>query len=82
LLSSTPAVAIGREAHRDAVRAPHFNQPLHHFAQQAHAVFRAAAVIVVAQVGRIAQELVDQVAIGGMELHAVEPGLGVLAARA
>jgi hypothetical protein len=73
------AVAIGRETDRDAIRAPDFDQPLGHFAQQAHAVFRAAAVIVVAQVRRIAQELVDQVAIGGMELHAVEPGeLGVL----
>lgn len=45
--------------------------------------FRAAAVIIVAQVGRLAQELVSQVAVGAVQLHPIEPGrLGVGAALA
>ena len=56
------------------VVAPHPDQPLGDLAQQADAVLDRAAIIVVAQVGRGAQELVDQLAIGGMDLHAVETG--------
>jgi len=38
----------------------------------------AAAVVIIAQIRRVAQELVDQIAVGTMELHAIEPGtLGV-----
>ena len=41
--------------------------------------FSGAAIIVVAQVGAAAQELVDQIAIGAVQLDAVEAGLAGVA---
>ena len=44
------------------------------FEQQARPVFLAAAIGIAALVGRRTQELVDQVAVAGMDLDAVETG--------
>src|SRR3546814_6788354 len=52
----------------------HRDQRLGHFAEQADAVFDRAAIIVVAQIAAIAQELVDQIAVGAVQLDAVEAG--------
>src|SRR3546814_2275790 len=42
--------------------------------QQAKAVLGAAAVAIGAEIGAVAQELVDQIAVRGVELDTVEPG--------
>ncbi|OAN59573.1 hypothetical protein A7X12_24550 [Sphingomonas sp. TDK1] len=47
---------------------------VHDLHEKARAVLDAAAVRVGASVRAIAQELVDQVAVGGVHLDAVEPG--------
>src|SRR3546814_17791454 len=52
----------------------HRDQRLGDFAEQADAVFDRAAIVVVAQIAAIAQELVDQIAVGPVQLHAVEAG--------
>ena len=52
---------------------------LQHLAEQAGAVGVAAAVVVVTGVAAAGEELVEEVAVGGMDLHAVEArvaGLG------
>ena len=46
---------------------------LDHFAHEAQPVVDRAAIIVVAQIGAVAQELVDQIAIGAVDLDPVEP---------
>ena len=43
--------------------------------QKARAIVQAAAVVVLAVVDGGAEELGDQIAVGGMQLDAVEPGL-------
>jgi hypothetical protein len=54
---------------------------LHDLQQQARTVLQAAAPAVVAAVGQRRQELAEQVAVRGMDLHAAEPGaLGQLGA--
>ena len=47
----------------------------HHLDREAHAIELAAAVLVVAQVGERRQELVDQVAVRGMDIEHVEARL-------
>ena len=47
---------------------------LEHLASQAKPVLDRAAIIVVAQIGAVAQELVDQIAVGAVDLDAVEAG--------
>ena len=71
--------AVGRKSDAHPTRAPYRNQPFEHFAHETNAVAGAAAVIVGPQVGAVAQELVDQVAIRAVRLHPVEARfLGVL----
>ena len=41
---------------------------------EAQPVVDRAAIFVVAEVGAVAQELVDQIAVGAVDLDAVEPG--------
>ena len=67
--------AIGRQPDADPVLAPYIDQRGQHFAQDPGAVFGAAAIFVFAQIGAVAQELVDQIAIGGVKLDPVEAGL-------
>ena len=43
--------------------------------QEPGAVLQASAVVVIAEVGGGGQELADQVAVGAVELHPVEPAL-------
>ncbi len=62
-------------ARRSGRRRPSPPTGSHDLAQQADAVLHRAAVGVGAVVGAVAQEFVDQVAVGGVDLHAVEPGL-------
>ena len=66
-----------------ALRAPDGGHGVDHFERKAGAVFDAAAIGVGAPVGSVTQELVEQVAVGAMQFHAVEPrGFGVLRAGA
>ena len=64
-----------------ALRTPDGGHGVDHFERKAGAVFDAAAIGVGATVGAVTQELVEQVTVGAMQFHAVEPrGLGVLRA--
>eukprot|EP01022_Parablepharisma_sp_SALTPOND_P021765 TRINITY_DN435_c1_g1_i1.p1 TRINITY_DN435_c1_g1~~TRINITY_DN435_c1_g1_i1.p1 ORF type:complete len:1304 (+),score=494.29 TRINITY_DN435_c1_g1_i1:15351-19262(+) len=67
--------ADGGEADAHAFAGDHRGDRVHHFQQQTGAVLDAAAVGVGTQVGLVAQELVQQVAVGGVDLDTVEAGL-------
>lgn len=56
------------------VTADGIDDRAHSFQREAGLAGNAAAVLVRALVGGIRQELLGQVAIGGMKLHAVEAG--------
>ena len=45
----------------------------HDFHQEPTAILDATAVAVRAFVGLVTQKLIDQIAVGGMHLHAIEP---------
>ena len=64
--------AIGGQTNRCPIRAHSVNHGLRHFAQQADAIFDCAAIIVGTQIGVVAQELVNQIAIGCVNLHPVK----------
>ncbi|MNV40756.1 hypothetical protein D3C71_1323720 [compost metagenome] len=57
------------------------DQRARHFVQEADAVFQRAAVFIGARVGVGVQELVDQVAVGGVQFHPVEAGDDGIARR-
>lgn len=65
----------GRHAHqqRQFVR-PHLPHRLDHFQYEANPVFEGAPVLVGAIVAGRRQELVEKVAVGGMNFHGLEPG--------
>ena len=65
-------IAARRQVHAHAARAPDADAGVGRFQQQARAVLHRAAVIVIAQIGAVLQELVQQVAVGRMHFHAVE----------
>jgi hypothetical protein len=72
-----------RNAQADAIRTPDAADRLDHLEHQAGAIFQRAAVGAGALVAAVAQELVEQVAVGAMHLDTVEAGgLGVLGRRA
>ena len=78
-------VAIGprRQVHADPARRPHREHRIGHLQMQARAVLDGSAVGVGALVAAVLQELVEQVAVGAVDLDAVEAGgLGVLRAPA
>ncbi|MCY1370482.1 hypothetical protein D9M69_575740 [compost metagenome] len=64
----------GREPNAGAVAADGFGHGARHFQQKACAVGDAATVVVLAVVASGLEELVDQVAVGGVDLHTVETG--------
>ena len=67
--------AIRRQPHADTIRAPNLDDGVCHFHQEARAVRNRAAISIGAQVGVRLQELLDQIAIGTVNLDAVETGL-------
>ena len=82
-VGDTVGVAAWREVHADAARAEDGDGGFGGFEHEAGAVFDGAAVLVGAVVGAVLQELVEEVAVGSVELYAVEAcGLGVLCAAA
>ena len=56
------------------MRRPFRRDRLHHLSQKPCPLLDAAAVVVGAEVGLRLQELVDEVAVGGVNLDAVKPG--------
>ena len=66
--------AIGRQPHPDAIRAPDLDHGFRYFHQEAHAVRNRAAILIGAQIGARLQKLLDQIAVGTMDLDAVESG--------
>ncbi|MCY1521783.1 hypothetical protein D9M68_566100 [compost metagenome] len=68
-------LAAWRQVHADPARPPDRHAGIHRFQQQARAVLNRAAIGVGAQVGAVLQELVQQVAVGGVHFHAIETGL-------
>ena len=68
-----------RDAQTDTIRAPDADGGIEHFEHQTGAIFDGAAVRAAALVGAIAEEFVEQVAIGSVDLDAVKTGrFGVL----
>jgi len=74
-------LAVGGKPHGRAVAADRIDHPLRHFAQQPHPVGDRTAIAVVAEIGIVAQELVDQIAVRGVDLHPVEAGTDRIAGR-
>src|SRR5690242_8990338 len=64
-----------RQTHSDALGAPDWNDHFQNFAEKARAILGRFAVIVRPDVGLRAQELVEQVAVSGMNFDAVEAGV-------
>src|SRR5258705_11868655 len=63
-----------RYAHTDAIRSPDRCQSLGDFEQQSRSVRHRATVGVCAPVGAGLNELIEQIAVGGMYLDAAEIG--------
>src|ERR1700677_152898 len=64
-----------RKADAHPSTAPDTHDYLRHFHQQAGPVLDAPAVFISAKVCLIAKELIDQITVGAVDFHAVEPGL-------
>ena len=64
----------GAIADADARFAPHLRDGVDDLQREARAILDSAAVSVVTSVRAVAQELVDEIAVGGMDLDAVEAG--------
>src|SRR6185437_2530364 len=58
--------------HADTLAAPFASYRFHHFNDNPGAVYGAAAIAVAALVGLVAQKLIEQIAVGGVHLDAVE----------
>jgi hypothetical protein len=64
--------AVGRQPDPDPVRTDGRDRGTGHLERKAIAAFDAVAVIVAAPIHIGIQELLDQIAIGGMQLDAIE----------
>ena len=64
-----------RQSQTCAVPADLARHRLRHLIQKARAVFDAAAVFILAPVAGVLEKLIDQVAVGTVDLHAVESGV-------
>ena len=69
---ATLGCAIGGQPDRNTVRAPHRDKPLQHLAHEAGAVLHRAAILIFAQIGIAAQKLINQIAVGAVELNPIE----------
>jgi hypothetical protein len=67
-------VAARREMHADASGTPNANGGVSDLDQQSRAIFDSAAVPIRALVRGVLQELIEQVTVGPVNLHAVEAG--------
>src|ERR1700730_11324989 len=63
-----------RQSHADAVLTPNIAHRLDHFYEQSHPVLDRTAISVGAPIGARIDELVEQITIGSVDLHAVESG--------
>src|SRR5258706_9893408 len=61
-----------RYSYADAVRSPYPRHRSHHFKQQPRAVLERASVLVGAAIGAVAQELIKQITVRGVNFDAVE----------
>src|SRR5258708_7308304 len=64
--------AIGSDAHAYAIHTPFGCQGIDDLEEQSGAIFDASAISVRALVAAVLKELIDQVAVGGVQFHAVE----------
>ena len=64
-----------RKAHAQALRPHHLAHRFDNLAQQAQAIVQRAAVLILTEVGMGRDELVNEVAVGRVNFHAVEPGV-------
>src|SRR3954468_8376782 len=64
--------AIGRQSNADPVGSPYFDGGLRDLDQKSGAVFDGAAVPVRPHIAARLQKLLDQIAVGAVNLHAVE----------
>src|SRR5206468_2484302 len=67
-------VAARREMHANTARAPYGDDSVGDFEQETGAVLDRPAINVVALVGAVLQELVEQVAVRAVHLDTVEAG--------
>ncbi len=77
----SPALFPGRDSQPDPTRTDLVDDGLDHFGSQPGTVVRRAAVDVVAAVGHVGEELVQQIAVGRMDLDAVHSGVDGTAGR-
>src|ERR1035441_6242599 len=68
------AIAAWRQMHSHALGAPNRDRCIRHFKHESSAVLNRSTVLIGAVIGTVLKELVDQVAIGSMDLHAVKAG--------
>jgi hypothetical protein len=71
---------LRRNAHSSAFGADGGTDGIDDFHQEPTAILDVTAVAVRAFIGLVAQKLIDQIAVGGMHLHAVEPAAEALRA--
>ncbi len=74
-LAATVGDPVGRQPHRDAVGAPDADGGIHDLKQQPGTVGDRSAISVGAQIAVGLQELFEQIAVGAVDLDAVEAGL-------
>ena len=67
-------IDVRREADADTVHADRVADRLQNLGNEAQAVLDRAAIFVGPEVGAVAKELVDQIAVGAVDLDAVEAG--------